>query len=354
VAHDFNNMLGVILGRTDLMVSQAIRQAPAVVPDLMVIKQAALDGAETVKRLQAFSGVKRLPQNETADANEVVHDAIELTRARWRDAAQQRGTTIEVVAETENVSPAAGSAAELREVLVNLIFNAVDAMPEGGRIVLHTHEHDGRVIITVSDNGTGMSESVRSRIFEPFFTTKGARGNGLGLSASYGIISRLGGSITVDSALGQGTTFTIELPAGELHEPRAAAPEVARGPLDLLVVDDEPQMLMTTAMMLEIEGHHVVTAGTARAALNAIEGGRFDAVLTDLGMPEMNGLQLTEALRARGHTLPVYLITGWGLELDPDEVRRTGVTDILPKPFDATKLRALLASIPEGAVSAAR
>jgi PAS domain S-box-containing protein len=346
VAHDFNNMLGVILGRTEVMIGRTTVGVHATAEDLNVIKQAALDGSETVKRLQAFSGIKRLPQNEVSDINQLLRDVVEFTRARWRDAAHQRGVTIDVVAEPGDVPPVKGGAAELREVLVNLIFNATDAMPEGGRITMRTFRRDDMVAVTVTDTGTGMPESVRSRVFEPFFTTKGTRGNGLGLSASYGIISRLGGTMVVDSAPDQGTTFTIELPVGEVQVATEETTSLSTGPLDLLIVDDEPQMLLTTSMMLEIEGHRVTSAASGRAALAALESGRFDAVLTDLGMPEINGLQLAGMIRERGFALPILLITGWGLELEVEKVRAAGVTDVLPKPFDGDKLRAALAAIP--------
>jgi PAS domain S-box-containing protein len=345
VAHDFNNLLGVILGRTDLMIGRLPAGESSMHTDLDVVRQAALDGAETVKRLQAFSGVARLTQKGSADVNKVLRDAVEFTRPRWRDAAQQRGVTIEVLVEPGDVPPAVGGAPELREVLVNLLFNAVDAMPHGGSVTLRSWSADGRVFVCVADTGVGMTETVRRKVFEPFFTTKGSRGAGLGLSASYGIISRMGGRITVESAPYQGTTFTIDLPAGEPVPAAPARPKERVQPLTLLLVDDEPQMLRTTKMMLEIEGHRVVAVPGGRAALEAIEAESFDAVLTDLGMPEINGLQLAETLRARGHIQPVLLITGWGLELESDRVQSVGVTDILPKPFDGEKLRAKLAAI---------
>jgi PAS domain S-box-containing protein len=345
VAHDFNNLLGVILGRTDLMIARLPKGESTTHTDLDVVRQAALDGAETVKRLQAFSGVARLTQKGSADVNKVLRDAVEFTRPRWKDAAQQRGVTIEVGVEPGEVPPAAGGAPELREVLVNLLFNAVDAMPHGGSITLRSWLEQERVFISVSDTGVGMPETVRRKVFEPFFTTKGSRGAGLGLSASYGIISRMGGRISVDSAPFQGTTFTIDLPAGEAEQAAPPKPRQSTQPLRLLLVDDEPQMLRTTKMMLEIEGHQVTAVGGGKAALEAIDKDSFDAVLTDLGMPEVNGLQLAETLRARGHTQPVLLITGWGLELETDRVQAVGVTDILPKPFDGEKLRAKLAAI---------
>jgi signal transduction histidine kinase/ActR/RegA family two-component response regulator len=345
VAHDFNNMLGVILGRTELLISRLSPDERAARADLQVIRQAALDGAETVKRLQVFSGVARSPQQGVADVARVLRDAVELTRARWKDAARRRGVAIDVLVEAGDCPPVAASPPELREVLVNMIFNAVDAMPHGGRITLRSWARGDRVFISVSDTGVGMTEAVRSKIFEPFFTTKGSRGSGLGLSASYGIISRLGGTISVESAPYQGTTFTVELPAGEPQPSVVEPPRERAAPLNLLLVDDEPQMLRTTKMMLELEGHRVTPASGGAAALELLATRRFDAVLTDLGMPEMNGLQLAEHIRARGLTLPILLITGWGLELEAERVQEAGITDVLPKPFDGDQLRTTLARL---------
>lgn len=345
VAHDFNNLLGIILGRTELLANRANGVDPESARDFEVVRQAALDGAETVKRLQAFSGVARLTQKGSSDANQVMYDAVEFTRPRWRDAAQQRGVTIDVLVEPGVTPPVAGSPPELREVLVNLLFNSVDAMPDGGEIRLRSSSDGERVFISVSDNGCGMTEAVRRRVFEPFYTTKGSRGAGLGLSASYGIISRMGGRISVESVPDHGATFTLDLPAGRSAPMSPPAAPVQQRPLSLLLVDDEPQMLRTTKMMLEIEGHQVVAVTGGRPALEAFERQPFDAVLTDLGMPEINGLQLTEELRSRGYTQPVLLITGWGFELEVDRVRALGVSGILPKPFDGEKLRAKLAAI---------
>ncbi|MFN8557140.1 MAG: response regulator [Dehalococcoidia bacterium] len=345
VAHDFNNLLGMILGRAELMLMRLPNQDAATRADLEVIKQAVLDGAETVKRLQKFSGVARMAPTEVADVGKALHDAVEFTRPRWRDATQQRGVTIDVVVEAGETAPAAGGAAELREVLVNMIFNAVDAMPHGGRITLRSWQEGDTVLISVADTGVGMTEAVRARVFDPFFTTKGARGSGLGLSASYGIISNMGGRISVQSEPYQGATFLIEAPAGERPAPKALSGAAPGRSLSLLLVDDEPQILRTTKLILEIEGHHVTATSGGRAALDAVERERFDAVLTDLGMPEMNGVQLAEAIRARGGTMPILLTTGWGLELDVDEMRAAGITDILPKPFDIARLRAKLAEL---------
>ncbi len=348
VAHDFNNLLGVILGRCELLLAADEATPQQLRPHLEVIRRAALDGAETVKRLQAFSGVSQGKQDEAVDLGRIVHDVVEFSRPRWKDAAQQRGITITIETEVEPLPLMQGNAAELREVLLNLVINAVDALPRGGTIRIRVRRVGGEVHLVIQDTGVGMPEAVRRRIFEPFFTTKGSRGAGLGLSMSYGIVSRMGGRIDVSSAPHQGTTFTITLPFRAAEAAGARETPPAPRPLRVLVVDDEPQMLSTTTLMLEMEGHRAVTAARAAEALALLrdpEHQPFDVVLTDLGMPEMNGFQFVAALRAAGITVPCVLVTGWGYELSDDELRRSGAQAVLPKPFSATQLRDVLAAV---------
>lgn len=348
VAHDFNNLLAVILGRCELLLRGG---SPETDTHLAIVKRAALDGAEMVKRLQAFSGVTRAVPEEATDLAAIMRDVVEFSRPRWKDAAQQRGITIAVSTEIEPLPPIQAGSSELREVLVNLVFNAVDAMPRGGAIRLSVKRHDHEVWLRVSDSGTGMSEAIRRRVFEPFFTTKGTHGAGLGLSMSYGIIARMGGRIEVESVLNAGTTFTIILPYQPMaikdthHDTRTIQP------LRILLVDDEPQMLRTSALMLEMDGHRVTSAGSGEDALARLPSGPsggaldYDVVLTDLGMPGMNGMQFVAAIRGRGLRLPCVLVTGWGMELAPADVLATGAQAVLAKPFSAAQLRSTIAEL---------
>ncbi len=351
VAHNFNNLLAVILGRCEILlgVVGATDAGPLTTPHAEVIKQAALDGAETVKRLQTFSGMNKARPAEAMDLAEVVRDVVEFTRPRWRDAAQQAGLTIQIDTQVAPLPALSSNPSDVREVLVNLLFNAVDAMPRGGTIRIGTRRRGGDVLLWVQDTGVGMEESVRRRVFEPFFTTKGARGHGLGLSMSYTIVERLGGRLSVQSAPDAGATFTIALPFRPYERQPAPAVGSVNRSLSLLLVDDETEILATTALLLELEGHRVTTASSGAEALRLLQArpgpGRlaFDAVLTDLGMPEMSGLQLVGAIRAAGRGLPCLLVTGWGAELTDDDVRAAGAQAVLPKPFAAADLRAALA-----------
>jgi signal transduction histidine kinase len=221
MSHDFNNILAAILGRTELLlrhvgemdVSEEIKHNLR--KSLRVTAQLASDGTETVDRIQRFA--RSLKAHSEKDfkrfyVNDTVKDALENTKSKWQDEAERKGFRIDVQTELGELSQPSGSAAEIREVLINMIENAVEAMPDGGKIKITTGMRQDAVEIKISDNGLGMIEEIRGRAFEPFFTTKKDKGNGLGLSVAYGIISRHNGQINVESQPGEGTTFTILLP----------------------------------------------------------------------------------------------------------------------------------------------
>ncbi len=348
VAHDFNNLLAIILGRAELLavLTRPPDGDPRLGSHVTVIQQAALDGEHTVRRLQAVSGVARRPAGGRVDVAAVLEDVVAFTRPRWKDRAQQQGQTIAVRVEAEPLPPLVGEAADLREVLVNLIFNAIDAMPHGGTITLRLRRTGDDALIEVHDTGVGMTETVRRRVFDPFFSTKGAAGTGLGLSVSYGIIARLGGRMAVTSAPNQGTTVTVALPY-RTAEPKPAAPSAAAPrPARVLLVDDEAPVRQTAAALLELDGHAVVGAESGAAALRLLAAGeRFDVLLTDLGMSEMTGMQPVAALRAQSQTLPCVLVTGWGSELGDADVAAAGVQAVLSKPFSREQLRDVLNAV---------
>jgi PAS domain S-box-containing protein len=229
VAHDFNNVLGAILGRVQLIKLGLGREGDRIdaMPhetlqrELGVIEQAALDGAHTIKKIQEFTRARGdeclfVPLN----MNEIVEGTIELMKTKIKDEADERGISIKVETINNEISSVVGNPTELREVLVNLMMNSIDAMPEGGTITFKTGMEDGHISIEVVDDGIGMPESIRKRIFDPFFTTKGVQRSGLGLSISYGIIHRHHGEIQVESREGMGTTFRIELPISKKEKDR--------------------------------------------------------------------------------------------------------------------------------------
>ncbi len=337
-AHHLNNLMAVILGRAQLLMMKDL--GPSETMSLKSIERAGLDAADTVRRIQAFSQSGRGGRSGSFDLNAAVQEAVEFTRSRWQDEAQVRGTAIELVAELTPTPAAAGWSAEIREVVTNLILNAVDALPRGGRIVVATRTEPGRVLVSVSDTGTGMPEEVKRRAFEPFFTTKGVKRTGLGLAVAYGTVRRHGGQIALDTTEERGTTVTFWLPV--------AGPERASGSVEVLpgskrlgavlVIDDDADVRELVADALAAQGHSVTVAGGGREGLDRFETGRYDLVLTDLGMPDLNGWEVARAIKASSAHTPVLLLTGWADVVDADTTG--GVDGILKKPFGLGRLAA--------------
>jgi signal transduction histidine kinase len=343
-AHHLNNLLAVVLGRIQI----ALRRFPTpdLARDLRPAEQAALDGADVVKRLARFSRGNPEPTIVPVDLNEVVEDVVEMTRPRWQNELEARGVRVETVLELGAIPLAAADPPSVREVLVNLILNAVDALPAGGRVVVRTWATEAGVHCTVSDTGIGMSPEVRRRVFEPFFTTKGVKSTGLGLSVNYGIIQRLGGELTIDTEEGRGSRVTFRLPPAK-HRPRPAVPppEVPDPlPLRVLLIDDDVAVRTVVADMLAEDGHQIVqAAGGAEGLARLTSEGRVDLVLTDLGMLGMNGWEVARAVRAAYPSTVVGLITGWDEGLGPKPGEPGQVDLIVKKPVTQETLRDVIA-----------
>jgi CheY-like chemotaxis protein/anti-sigma regulatory factor (Ser/Thr protein kinase) len=235
-----------------------------------------------------------------------------------------------------------GNVAELREVLTNLIFNAVDAMPDGGTLTLRTYEKNGRVILEVTDTGIGMDEVVRQHCLEPFFTTKGANGTGLGLAMVYGIIQRHSGAVELESQPQVGTTFTLSFPVAGLVTDQTPETKATIGrPLRVLVVDDEPVLCQLLFEYLKSDWHTVETATSATQALEKFRLGSFDLVITDRLMPEMSGDDLAAAIKAMAPQQPVVMVTGF---VNDDELSDSGGNIVLSKPISLLSLRQAITS----------
>jgi nitrogen-specific signal transduction histidine kinase/CheY-like chemotaxis protein len=341
VAHDFNNLLGAILGRAQLLRRRALEKD--VDHDLAVIEKAAQDGRETVRRIQEFSRTRRDKKFEAVDLAEIVADALEITKTRWKDDALSRKIQIKPSFERVEVPPILGNASELREVFTNLILNAVDAMPQGGKLTFTCAREGERVVARVTDTGVGMTDEIRTHLFDPFFTTKGARGMGLGMSVVYGIVTRHEGRVEVTTSLGRGTTFVVDFPVAPVQAlpvaggDGAALPQLLR-PGRILVVDDEPEVAAVVKDVLIAAGHAVDTAISGHDALKMIELSAYDLVFTDLGMPDMSGWEVAEKINEAKAGIPVALVTGWGTSLDEADARRRGVEAVVHKPFEIDEL----------------
>jgi signal transduction histidine kinase/ActR/RegA family two-component response regulator len=345
VAHDFNNCLAVIRGRAELMLKHT--DDPKLRRGLELIVQSAHDGAKTVKRIQDFARQRQDRDFEPVCVDQLLSDVSEITRPRWKDKAEAAGAHIDFKVSNRSGARVQGDASELRDVLVNMIFNAVDAMPRGGRLALAAELRDEKVVVTVEDTGCGMSPEVRARVFDPFFTTKGVEGMGLGLSVSYGIIRRHGGTIRVESEAGRGSTFRVTLPmvgcVGRSPEKgaeagAASAPQPKCGTARILVVDDEEPVRALLGDILEGEGVEVTLAANGAEALARFEAGRFDAVLTDIGMPDMNGWELLRRVGERDRQVALAVVTGWGELVSTHEEKAARVEWVLTKPFAMSQI----------------
>ena len=249
---------------------------------------------------------------EPVDPNRAVTDAISLTQAKWRNEAQARGVDVEINTELEACQRVMGNVSDLREVITNFIFNAVDAMPQGGQIAIRTMDEESEVLIRVADTGTGMDEATSQRIFEPFFTTKGPRGTGLGLSVCWGIMQRHSGQLSVESEVGGGTVFKVRIPAASGGVQGEELPAAPLPGVRILAVDDEPLLRDGLQQLLSDMGHTVVVASSGEEALAILSRQPFDAVITDLGMPSLSGLKVAQEIKRRSPRTPVILFTGWG------------------------------------------
>ena len=273
---------------------------------------------------------------EGVQLRDVLEQLLALTRPQWDNEAARRGIRYDIDLKAEPAPLILAVASEIREALLNILENALAAMPGGGRLTLHVRGEGERAVVSIVDTGRGMSPEVQRLAFEPFFTTRASEGgSGLGLSLAQEITHRYRGSITVSSQEGAGTTFTLSFPAisAEAVRPPAFLPSLEA--LRVLAVEDEPEVLDVIRAMLTAAGHTVVSAASGREALELFEREPVDVVVTDLGMPGMTGLALAQELKRR-RPVPVVLLTGWADELDTEATPHIDV--LLAKPITRERL----------------
>jgi signal transduction histidine kinase/CheY-like chemotaxis protein len=350
VAHEFNNALCGVLGFLELgLLNKALD--PSCRGFLESARVCAMDAAQTIRRIQDFARWRRNEMtSQPLDLGEFVRETVELIRHKWETVNRRREDAIRVVIKTDTAARVAGNPAELREVLTNLAFNAVDAMPRGGTLTICAWSTPTDAFLSVSDTGLGISNAVRSRLFEPFFTTKGERGNGLGLSVVFGIVRRHAGEITVDSREGEGATFTVRLPlaaTATLPPPRPAGLEkqASTRSLRVLCVEDEESIRRFLETALTGLGHRPRLAADVEEGTAALLQESFDAVLTDFGLPGANGEEMARRVAARAPRTPVILLTGWADQLQAEKRSLPGISRILSKPVTLDILASALASV---------
>ncbi|TDI70271.1 MAG: response regulator [Bacteroidetes bacterium] len=342
IVHDFNNLLSGILGHISLAKSST--EIPESLNEhILTIEKAANDGAALVDKIQRYIRQEKQASFEILDLTSLIQDCVILTKPYWYNEPRRQGISIELSFESGELPPILGSASELRDVFVNLILNAVQALPESGKINISTSHTEDDVVVLVEDSGTGMSQAVRERIFEPLFTTKGGRGSGMGLAVVFGVMQEHEGSIEVKSKLSFGTTFTLSFPIHTGTTRHDVAPEkhVSNDPVSVLVVDDEDMVRNVIEKLLKLRGHSVSSVSSALEALIELETHSFDVVISDQGMPEMSGRELARKIRVLYPDLPVILLTG-----DTDlNVDSNDIASVVPKPFQASDLEEAIRAV---------
>lgn len=339
VIHNFNNILTVILGQAELLQMQLSKtkgkQIQSVLDSLKVIEQATMDGAAIIKRIQEFTRGGEGMAIAPVDLNQLIKDSLILSKPRWKHEPEAKGIKVEVRTELGDIPSIKGNRTQLTEVLLNMLFNAVEAMPRGGEIFIRTWRERDQVCLSISDTGIGMSPEIRDRVFDPFFTTKGVKGVGLGLSVVYGIVKRHDGHIAVESTEGKGTTFTIKFPVpGGVSRPTPRlTPTTEVVSARILLIEDEEAIRNLFSQMVEGAGHQVVLAASGIEGLKILEKRQFDVLFTDLGMPDLSGWQVARIAKEIDPALPVILCTGWGVETDRGLEEGGDVDFVVSKPF---------------------
>jgi nitrogen-specific signal transduction histidine kinase/ActR/RegA family two-component response regulator len=339
LAHTLNDVFTPILGRAQLLGGRVTD--PQLKHWITIIERSAMEGAKTARRMQEFARQRGPHRSVPVNPNTLLSEALEDVRSRC-------GPNIAVVRELGTVKNVSGDPLALREAIDNLVVNAIEAMPDGGTLTVATSIEAGEAVLTVTDTGDGMTQEIQKKIFDPFFTTKDSA-SGLGLSTAEAIIQRHGGQIDVDSVPDKGTTMRVRLPlAGATPRIRDLSPvsvPQAGAAARCLVVEDEVDVRDMIKDMLTTGGHRVTLAGDGAEAVELFRRETFDLVITDLAMPRVDGLQLARLVKSERPTIPVLMLTGWGVTLTAEELQEHGVDAVLPKPLRMDEMFATIASL---------
>jgi signal transduction histidine kinase/CheY-like chemotaxis protein len=368
IAHDVNNALSPVVGFSELLLQSEHGLTGLGKKYLKYIRTAGDDIAHIVVRLREFYRHRDDQESlQEINLNAVAEQVADMTRPRWRDIPQSNGVTLQMNLDlTPDLPDFVGNESEVREALTNLVLNAVDALPTGGEITLRTRvsarevasadaPHPTYLVVEVGDNGVGMSEETRKRCLEPFFSTKGKRGTGMGLAMVYGVMERHEGNIEIQSELGKGTTFRLIFPVRKLEARGATAEHKTRmhERLQILYIDDEPLLRELLKELLERDGHRVRVSDNGQSGLEAFRSARqqgkpFDVVITDLGMPYLDGRQVAKILKRESPATPVIMLTGWGTIMREDGAMPDQVDGVLSKPPRCRELRETLSRVIRG------
>ncbi len=339
-AHSLNNLLAAIHGRAQFLLERVSDHETR--DELQEIQNTAALGAQMVRRIQDYERTDQKDKRAT-DINLLLRDAAEITRFLWRDQTEIKGVVIDIVKDFADVPPVLVQPTAVRQAFVALILNAIEAMPNGGLITLRTERKGDLVLALIVDNGTGMPEDVLAHAPDSFFTTKALPHLGLGLPTVAQTVADQNGTLAIESKPAHGTLVIIGLPIAQgVAETKGAKPVSAKRNANILIIDNEPPVRNLLARLLKMEGHDVATADQGPEGVAAFKKGKFDIVITDLGMPGMSGWQVAREVKKLNPTVCVVLTTGWSVEMTPEERKEQGIDHVIAKPFDMPQLFGLI------------
>ncbi|NQV40758.1 MAG: response regulator [Candidatus Marinimicrobia bacterium] len=339
-AHDFNNVMAEVMGQIHLIKKTATDAK--LLRQLDLLEGSARTGTDTIRRMLDFARGGRVTERETIDTLTLMQNVVYMTQPRWMEVQQKDGIIISTISDFKPDLFIAGSKSEIINAVTNLIFNAVDAMPDGGLLTMSTSESDSKIKINIQDTGTGMTEDVQNRIFDPFFSTKGSFGTGLGLSEVYGTIKRHDGEIIVDSEVGVGTKITLSFNKVDTGPVEITVPKLEVPPIRILAVDDNEYFTEILNELLTSEGHTVSTHISTAKAFEDFENNDYDLVITDMEMPELGGREFAEMIKSKQTNTPVLLLSGWPIFLEDEPNLAEFIDFALAKPFTVEDIQEII------------
>ncbi len=347
LAHEFNNIFGGIVGRLQLIKLKTKDQQYS--SELDKIEKLVLEGAFTVKRIQEFSSSTKHRDLETIDLCKVVSNHINSNNSKWHNAATEKNVEIITQFDLDEAIINANTD-DLITVIEELLKNAVEHSHINSTIEIKIYDDDNKIIFSMKDNGPGIPSELHTKVFYPFYSTKTERAAGLGLSVVQGIVSRLNGKVDLESTPESGTEFILKFEKSDdyIDTSKIITKESENSSKNILVVDDDDDVREVLKDTLELAGHKIVDCPDAFTALDEVENKSYDIIITDLGMPGMTGLEMSEKIHKKYPNIPIIMITGWGTQLNSDETAKNGIVTVMSKPFHLKDVREMVEGLSAG------
>lgn len=343
LAHDFNNMIGGIIGRVQVM--KMTNKDEKTQKGLDLIEKLATDGAETIKRIQEFTTGTKYKEMDQIDITSLLREYFEEDTHLWREKANAKQLKFNVSLPSHQLY-ISGVSADLMLVLTKLVDNAVDYADEKSTVTVTLHTSDRGIYVSVENIGPEITVKDGKKIFYPFYTSKTDQGSGMGLAVVHGVVTRHGGKISYTSE-NHKTVFTMSFPALDKIDIGNETSRVVKDSqnLKILVVDDDEHIRDVLTDMLTIDGYHITACHDGESALEQFDNNEFDILITDLGMPGMSGLDLAGIVHEKNPNIPIAMITGWGTQLNQDEIALKGIKVLLPKPFHLKDIKNMVSEL---------